>query len=113
MGFLEQLSRLEVSQISGPSLIVAPLSLVNQWHSEAEKWAPDMVAIIYRGSEDDRDLMVQHEFFHTDHFMPKLSASKLKRQHITKVIAQKNYNTLFCRNCGLIIIYFSLADYLL
>ena len=89
MGFLDQLSRLEASQIRGPFLIVAPLSLVNQWHSEAATWAPDMVAILYHGSADARDFLVQQEFFYTDQFMPKVSASKLKKQHITKVSAQK------------------------
>ena len=54
MGFLDQLYRLEASQIRGSLLIVAPSSLVNQWHSEAATWAPDMVAIIYHGSADAR-----------------------------------------------------------
>ena len=72
--FLDQISRLEASQICGPFLIVATLSLVNQWHSEAATWAPDMVANIYHGSADDRDLLFQQEFFYTDHFMPKVSS---------------------------------------
>ena len=113
MGFLDHFPRLKVSQIRGPLLIVAPLSLVNQWHSEAATWAPDMVAIIYHVPADARDLLVQHELFYTDQFMPKVSASRLKRQKITKVSAQKYYNALFCRNCGMNIISFSLEDYLL
>ena len=113
MGFLDYISCLGASQICGPFLIVAPLSLVNQWHSETATWAPDIVAIIYHDSADDRYFLVQHEFFYTDHFMPKVYASKMERQHITKVSAQKYYNDLFCGNCGLIIISFSLADSLL
>ena len=96
-----------------PLIIVAPLPLVNQWHPEAETRDPDMAAIIYHGSEDARDFLVQQEFFDTNQFMTKVSASKMKRQHITKVGEQKYYNSIFCRNCGLIIISFSLADYLL
>ena len=54
----------------GPLLIVAPLSLINQWHSEAATWAPDMVSIIHRGSADARDFLVQWELFNTYQFMP-------------------------------------------
>ena len=72
-------SRIEESQISGPFLIVALLSLVNQWNSEAETWAHDMVAILYHVSADSREFLFQQEFFYIDHFMPKVSASKLKR----------------------------------
>ena len=111
MGFLDQLSRLEVSEISGNFLIVAPLSLVNQWHLEAAIWDIDIIAGIYHGSSYDRDFLVQQELFYTDQFMPKFSSSKLKRQHIKNFSAQNYYNALFCENCGLIIISFSLADY--
>ena len=110
MGFLDQLSRLKASQICEPFLIVASLSLINQWSSEAATWDPDMVDILYHGSADARELMVQQKFFYTYQFMNKVSASKLKRQHITKVISQKYYNALFCRIFGLIIISFSLVD---
>ena len=113
MGFLDHLFRIEASKIHGPFLIISPLFLLNQWHSEAATWDPDMVAILYHGSADSRDFLVQHESFYTDQFMPKVSASKLKRQNITKVSAQKYYKDIFCRNCGLIIISFSLADSLL
>ena len=113
MGILDQLSCLEASTISGPFLIVAPLSLVNQWHSEEATWDTDMVAILYHGSTDAMYFLVQQEFFYAYHFMPKVSPSKLKRQHITKVSAQKYYNALFCRNFGLILISFSFADSLL
>ena len=113
MGFLDQFSCLEASQICGPLLIVAPLFLLNQWHSEAATWDPDTVAIIYHGSTYARDLLFQQEFFYTDQFMPKVSASKLKRQHITKVSSKKYYNVLCCGNDCLIIISFSLADSLL
>ena len=77
MGLLDQLSRLEALKIRWPLLIVFPLSLVNQWHSEVATWDPDMVAIIYHGSKDARDFLVKNELFYTDKFMTKVSASKL------------------------------------
>ena len=113
IGFLDQISGLEALQIRGSFLIVSPLYLVNQWHSEAATWALDMVAIIYHCYADSRELLVHQEFFYTYQFIPKVSASKLKRQHITKVSAQKYYNSIFCINCGLLNISFSLVDSLL
>ena len=113
MGFLDQLYCLKDLHICGPFRIVASLSLVNRWHPEAATWAPDVFSILYHGSVDAMDFLVQQEFFYKDHFMPKVYASKLKRQHTTKCIAQKYYNALFCRNCDLIIISFSLEGSLL
>ena len=67
-----------------------------------------MFAIIYNGSADARDFLVQQLLFYTDQFMPKFSASKMKTQNITKVSAQKFYNAIFCTNCGIIMISLSL-----
>ena len=113
MGLLDHLYLLEASQIRGPFLIVSLLYLVDLCNPEAATWTPNMVAIIYHGSTDDREFLFQREFVYTDQFMPKIASSTLKRQHITKVSAQNYYNALFCRYCDLIIIYLSLADNLL
>lgn len=72
------------TQLRGPFLVVAPLSLVSQWQSEAGTWAPDMNLILYHGSADARDFLVQQEFYYTDQFTSKATAAKLKRQNITK-----------------------------
>ena len=98
IGFLDQISCLEASEICGNFLIVAPLSLVNQWHPEAETWAPDMVAIIYHGYADSGDFLVQHKLFYTDQFMPKVYASKMKRQHIIKVSKKSTTMLSFVEN---------------
>ena len=45
MTFLEQLSRLKSTQVRGPFLVVAPLTLVAQWQGEAAAWAP--VCLLY------------------------------------------------------------------
>jgi len=84
LGFLDQLQRLPASQVRGPFLIVAPLSLVNQWQSESATWAPDMNVILYHGSMDARNFLVEKEFYYTEEFVSKTSAVKLKRQHVTK-----------------------------
>jgi SNF2 family DNA or RNA helicase len=65
VAFLHQLLELATTQVRGPFLIVAPLSLIGQWQSEASAWCPE-------------------EFFYTDQFMPKATALQLKKKHITK-----------------------------
>lgn len=39
---------------AGPSLVVAPASLLDQWRRELAKWAPELSAIVVRGPADDR-----------------------------------------------------------
>lgn len=82
--FLQELQSLPTTEVRGPFLIVAPLSLVGQWQSELASWAPDMNVVLYHGSADARDFLVQQEFWYTDQFVPKPTAIKLKKHHITK-----------------------------
>ena len=70
--------------VSGPFLVVAPLSLVNQWQSECATWAPDLNVILYHGSANARKFLLEQEFYFTEQFMPKTTALKLKRQNVTK-----------------------------
>ncbi len=39
---------------AGPALVVAPASVLDQWRRELAKWAPELSAIVIRGSADDR-----------------------------------------------------------
>jgi chromodomain-helicase-DNA-binding protein 7 len=102
MCFLEQLRNLPTTQVSGPFLIVAPLSLVNQWQSECATWAPDLNVILYHGSASARQFLLDQEFYYTEQFVSKSTAQKLKRQHITKFqilittyeVVMKDLNTL-------------------
>jgi chromodomain-helicase-DNA-binding protein 7 len=65
-------------------LIVAPLSLIGQWQSESQTWAPDLNVVFYHGSADAREFLSQQEFYYTDQFTPKQVAAKLKKMHVTK-----------------------------
>ena len=38
----------------GPSLVIAPASLLDQWRRELARWAPELSAIVVRGPADDR-----------------------------------------------------------
>jgi hypothetical protein len=84
MCFLKQLQDQQATGVRGPFLIVAPLSLIGQWQSEARTWAPDLNVVLYHGSADARDFLVKQDFFYTDQFVPKATAIKLKKQHVTK-----------------------------
>lgn len=84
VGFLHQLNELSTTQVRGPFLIVAPLSLIAQWQSETRAWCPDLNVVLYHGSADARDFLVQQEFYYTEQFVPKATALKLKKKHITK-----------------------------
>jgi ATP-dependent DNA helicase len=40
--------------VSGPFLIAAPLSTINNWIDEFARWTPDIKTIMYHGSKDER-----------------------------------------------------------
>ncbi len=82
--FLDQLYRMPTTNVPGPFLVVAPLSLVNQWQSECRTWAPDFNVILYHGSSNARNYLFQQEFYFSEPFVTQAVAMKLKRQHITK-----------------------------
>ncbi len=102
MAFLKLLQTMPATQVKGPFLIVAPLSLVSQWQSEAATWAPDMNVVLYHGSMDARKFLVDKEFYYNDQFVSKGTAQKLKRMHVTKFdvlittyeVAMKDINVL-------------------
>mmetsp|Transcript_14219 Transcript_14219/g.29472 ORF Transcript_14219/g.29472 Transcript_14219/m.29472 type:complete len:2502 (-) Transcript_14219:1540-9045(-) len=82
--FLRALQTNENTQIRGPFLIVAPLSLAGQWQSELASWAPDMNVVLYHGSEKARNFLVQEEFYYKEPFVTKAVAAKMKKAHVTK-----------------------------
>lgn len=82
--FLRELQLQSLTRVRGPFLVVAPLSLVGQWQSELLTWAPDLNVVLYHGSADAREFLVEHEFYYTDQFVPKPISAKLKRLHVTK-----------------------------
>jgi hypothetical protein len=84
VAFLRELQIQPATQMNGPFLIVAPLSLVGQWQSELQSWAPDMNVVLYHGSADARDFLCQNEFYYSEQFVPKPVAVKLRKHHITK-----------------------------
>lgn len=84
LGFLQELRSNPHVEVRGPFLIVAPLSLIGQWQSEADSWAPDFNVVVYHGSADARKWVAQQEFYYLEEFVGKPTATKLRKQHITK-----------------------------
>ena len=60
-GFLQLLKRFQ--GLTGPFLVVAPLSTIVNWQRELDAWT-DMDSIIYHGSQEDRQLIREHEFYY-------------------------------------------------
>jgi ATP-dependent helicase STH1/SNF2 len=45
---------MEYKHNNGPFLIVVPLSTLSNWVNEFNKWAPDMLKVVYKGAPEDR-----------------------------------------------------------
>ncbi|KAK5452418.1 putative ATPase [Exophiala xenobiotica] len=58
------------NNISGPFLIVAPLSTVRNWVEEYKYWTPSINTILYHGSKDDRDAMRRRKMKMQDQAKP-------------------------------------------
>ena len=84
MTFLQQLNVLKTTKVRGPFLVVAPLTLISQWQSEASTWAPDFNIIVYHGSVDARSFLVDNEFYYMEPFVSKTDAYRLRRDNVTK-----------------------------
>jgi SNF2 family DNA or RNA helicase len=79
IGFFHQLRFLETTNVRGPFIVVAPLSLIEQWQAEVSIWSPQMNCIMYHGSQAARELIVRHEFYFNEKFSPKMYQQPYKR----------------------------------
>ncbi|XP_033111192.1 probable global transcription activator SNF2L2 [Anneissia japonica] len=50
---------IEKKRVSGPFLIIVPLSTLSNWSMEFDKWAPTCVKVVYKGSPTVRRLLGQ------------------------------------------------------
>ncbi|KAF4669597.1 choline dehydrogenase 7 [Perkinsus chesapeaki] len=46
---------------TGPSLIIAPLSTLQHWQRELQKWAPELKVVVMAGSSEDRDMIADFD----------------------------------------------------
>jgi ATP-dependent DNA helicase len=55
------LAHLKSMQVSGPYLIVAPLSTLANWVNEFKRFAPSINVILYHGSKEERQHMINRK----------------------------------------------------
>jgi SNF2 family DNA or RNA helicase len=77
--FLQLLKNMKSTQVRGPFLLVAPLSLINQWQNEVEIWAPEFNCLVYHGNTESKDIIQQYEFYYQEPFVSKNKIMELKR----------------------------------
>jgi chromodomain-helicase-DNA-binding protein 7 len=82
--FLHELQNRDTTQVCGPFIIVAPLSLIAQWQSELEIWSPDMNCIVLHGNQEAREMIVEHEFFYKETFTNKEDCKSLRKANACK-----------------------------
>ena len=51
---IAMLAHLNQQGVSGPFMVVGPLSTLHNWHNEFKKWAPGFESVIYHGSKETR-----------------------------------------------------------
>lgn len=82
--FLHQLRYMATTNISGPFLIIAPLSLVDQWQSEVATWSPDMNCVLLHGNLMARETIKNNEFYYNEPFVSRAEAAALKKGGVCK-----------------------------
>ncbi len=73
------LAHLRAKGVWGPFLVVAPLSTINNWVMEFERFTPDIPALLYHGPATERDEMRRTRLKHP-------SAGKKKEEHDFPVV---------------------------
>ncbi|CEP08373.1 hypothetical protein [Parasitella parasitica] len=110
IGFI---AHLKAMQVSGPYLIAAPLSTLANWVNEFKRFAPSINVLLYHGTKDERQHMVNHKlnkFEETDHGFPIIVTSyeivindrRLLQKYNWKYIVIDEGHRLKNMNCKLI-----------
>jgi SNF2 family DNA or RNA helicase len=84
VAFLHQLRYMSATNIRGPFLIIAPLSLVDQWQNEIATWSPDMNCVLLHGSVTARENIINNEFYFQEPFITKQEVTALRRANVCK-----------------------------
>jgi superfamily II DNA or RNA helicase len=52
---------MEYKHNNGPFLIVAPITTLSNWVNEFNKWAPEIIKVVYKGTPDERKRIFKEE----------------------------------------------------
>ncbi|CAL9738445.1 ISWI chromatin-remodeling complex ATPase Isw1p [Monosporozyma servazzii] len=55
-----------IKKISGPFLVIAPKSTLNNWQREINKWTPDVNAFVLQGDKEERAKMIKDKLLSCD-----------------------------------------------
>ena len=75
---------MKTTRVSGPFLIIAPLSLVDQWLSEVNTWSPDMNCVLLHGNAAARETIINNEFYFKEPFTSRDEVQALKKRNVCK-----------------------------
>ena len=50
-------SHLRSQGVSGPFMVIGPLSTLSNWVSEVQRWCPSMPVILYHGTQSERQAL--------------------------------------------------------
>ena len=76
-------------EIPGPFLVVVPLSTVDNWMKEFQKWAPGMNVVLYIGNSASRQIIREYEFGTQKHMKVHAIVTTFELVLKDKLILQK------------------------
>ena len=83
--------------IAGPFLIVAPLSTLQNWKKEFNRFAPQLPVVVYHGSKEERDAIRRKELKRTFNVDSLADGRKVRNTFITSYNIAMNDTTHFQR----------------
>ena len=63
-------SHLRSQGVSGPFMVIGPLSTLSNWVSEVQRWCPSMPVILYHGTQSERQALRSKKMSHGTSLSP-------------------------------------------